>query len=34
MKERVKWIAIGFGFMVGIQVPASLLFIGLTQMLS
>jgi len=33
MKERVKWIAIGFGFMVGIQVLASLLFIGLTQML-
>jgi hypothetical protein len=33
MKERVKWIAIGFGFMVGIQVLASLLFIGLAQML-
>jgi len=33
MKERVKWIAIGFGFMVGIQVLASLLFIGLTRML-
>jgi hypothetical protein len=33
MKDRVKWIAIGFGFMVGIQVLASLLFIGLTQML-
>jgi hypothetical protein len=33
MKERVKWIAIGFGFMVGIQVLASLLFIGLTQTL-
>jgi len=33
MKERVKWIAIGFGFMVGVQVLASLLFIGLTQML-
>ncbi|HEY9434970.1 MAG TPA: hypothetical protein VI260_26230 [Blastocatellia bacterium] len=33
MKERVKWIAIGFGFMVGIQVLASLLLIGLAQML-
>ena len=33
MKERIKWIAIGFGFMVGIQVLASLLFIGLAQML-
>ncbi|SRR6266508_197275 len=33
MKERVKWIAIGFGFMVGVQVLASLLLIGLTQML-
>jgi len=33
MKERVKWIAIGFGFMVGIQVLASLLLIGLTQRL-
>jgi hypothetical protein len=32
MKERVKWIAIGFGFMVGIQVLASLLLIGLAQM--
>ena len=28
MKERVKWIAIGFGLMVGIQVLASLMFIG------
>jgi hypothetical protein len=33
MKERLKWIAIGFGFMAGIQVLASLLFIGLTQTL-
>ncbi len=33
MKERIKWIAIGFGFMVGIQVLASLLLIGLAQML-
>jgi hypothetical protein len=33
MKERVKWIAIGFGFMVGIQILASLLLIGLAQML-
>ena len=33
MKERVKWIVVGFGFMVGIQVLASLLFIGLAQML-
>jgi hypothetical protein len=33
MKERVKWIAIGFGFMVGIQVLTSLLLIGLTRML-
>jgi len=33
MKERIKWIAIGFGFMVGIQVLASLMFIGMTQML-
>jgi hypothetical protein len=34
MKERVKCIAIGFGFMVGIQVLASLLFIGLARMLA
>jgi hypothetical protein len=33
MKDRVKWIAIGFGFMVGIQVLASLLFIGPTRTL-
>ena len=33
MKERVKWIVVGFGFMVGIQVLASLLLIGLAQML-
>jgi hypothetical protein len=33
MKERVKWIAIGFGFMVGIQILTSLLLIGLAQML-
>jgi hypothetical protein len=33
MKERVKWITIGFGLMVGIQVLASLLLIGLAQML-
>jgi len=34
MKERIKWIAIGFGFIVGIQVLASLVFIGLTHMLA
>ncbi len=32
MKERIRWIAIGFGFMVGIQVLASLMLIGLGQM--
>lgn len=31
MKERMKWIIIGFGFMVGIQVLASLLFSLLLQ---
>ena len=33
MKERIRWIAIGFGFMVGIQVLASLLLISLDLML-
>ncbi|MCI0390895.1 MAG: hypothetical protein MOB07_19285 [Acidobacteria bacterium] len=33
MKERIRWIAIGFGFMVGIQVLASLMFIGLGQVM-
>jgi len=33
MKERIRWIAIGFGFMVGIQVLASLMLIGLGMML-
>src|SRR6266542_4656293 len=33
MKERIKWIALGCGFMVSIQVLASLLLIGLAQML-
>jgi hypothetical protein len=31
MKERIRWIAIGFGFMVGIQVLASLMFISFGQ---
>ena len=31
MKERMKWITIGFGFMVGIQVLASLMFSLLLQ---
>lgn len=31
MKERMKWIIIGFGFMVGIQVLTSLLFSLLLQ---
>lgn len=31
MKERMKWILIGFGFMVGIQVLTSLMFSLLLQ---
>ena len=31
MKERTKWIIVGFGFMVGIQVLMSLLFALLLQ---
>lgn len=31
MKERMKWIVIGFGFMVGIQVLTSLMFSLLLQ---
>lgn len=31
MKERVKWIIIGFGFMVGMQVLTSLMFSLLLQ---
>lgn len=31
MKERIKWIIIGFGFMVGIQVLTSLFFSLLLQ---
>lgn len=31
MKERMKWIIIGFGFMVGIQVLTSLMFSLLLQ---
>ncbi|MBS1811472.1 MAG: hypothetical protein JST84_25140 [Acidobacteria bacterium] len=31
MKERMKWVVIGFGFMVGIQVLTSLMFSLLLQ---
>ncbi len=31
MRERIKWIIVGFGFMVGIQVVTSLMLIGLIQ---
>jgi len=33
MKERIRWIAVGFGFMVGIEVLASLILIGLGQLM-
>lgn len=33
MKERIRWIAIGFGFMVGVQILTSLMFIGLGQVM-
>jgi hypothetical protein len=31
MKERIKWIVAGFGFMVGIQMLTSLMFMALRQ---
>lgn len=34
MKERIKWVVVGFGFMVGIQIMTSLLFMALMKLVA